>query len=129
MTDKERAEMVAYRIKRSQETLDEVKNHIENKFWTTAINRLYYACFYSVSALLLDKDIKVTTHAGARQMLGLHYIKTGIIDKSLGKFYSNIFDMRHTGDYDDFVEFSEEEVLELIEPANQLISKIGDMVK
>jgi uncharacterized protein (UPF0332 family) len=128
MTDQERIEMVAYRIKKSLETLDEVKIHIENELWTTAVNRLYYACFYAVSALLLKNNIKVTTHSGTRQMLGLHFVKTELIPRSLGKFYSEIFDMRHTGDYDDFVDFSKEEVMELIEPASELISTIEKIV-
>jgi uncharacterized protein (UPF0332 family) len=32
--------------------------------------------------------------------------------------------MRQTGDYDDYIDFKKEDVLELIEPANELISKI-----
>jgi uncharacterized protein (UPF0332 family) len=77
-----------------------------------------------VIALLIDKDIHAQTHSGVRQMFGLHFIKTGIIDKEAGKFYTDIFDMRQTGDYDDYIDFKKEDVLELIEPANELISKI-----
>lgn len=31
----------------------EIEVLIENKLWNTAINRMYYACFYAVGALLL----------------------------------------------------------------------------
>lgn len=41
-----------------------------------------------------------------------------------GKFYTDIFDMRQTGDYDDYIDFKKEDVLDLIGPANELISKI-----
>ena len=37
-------------------------------------------------------------------MFGLHFIKTKLISKDLGKFFSNIFNMRQTGDYDDFID-------------------------
>jgi uncharacterized protein (UPF0332 family) len=57
-------------------------------------------------------------------MFGLHFIKTGIIDKEAGKFYTDIFDLRQTGDYEDYIDFKKEDDLELIEPANELISKI-----
>ena len=40
-----------YRLQRAKETILEVEVHIQNKFWNTAINRLYYACFYAVEAL------------------------------------------------------------------------------
>lgn len=56
-------------------------------------------------------------------MFGLHYIKTGIMDKLTGRFFSDIYDMRQTGDYDDYVAFKEEDVLDLLEQANGLITK------
>jgi len=43
-----------------------------------------------VGALLIDKKITTSTHAGVRQMFGLHFVKTGTIEKDLGKFYSDI---------------------------------------
>lgn len=61
-------------------------------------------------------------------MFGLHFIKNGLIDKELGKFYSDIFDKRQTGDYDDYVTFSKEEVMSMIEPAKNLILSIEKMI-
>ena len=110
MTEQEKEEIISYRIKKAYSTIEEVEVHIENQFWTTAINRLYYACFYAVSALLLKNDINTQSHSGTRQMFGLHFIKTEKISKELGKFYSEIFDMRHVGDYDDFVDFSKDDI-------------------
>ena len=57
------------------------------------------------------------------------FIKSDIIPKELGKFYSNIFNLRHTGDYDDFVVFDKEDVLINLKPAKELIQKIEDLVK
>ncbi|MFY0650449.1 MAG: HEPN domain-containing protein [Cyclobacteriaceae bacterium] len=113
MTESERRELVAYRIPKAKSTLAEIDIHIENKFWNTAINRLYYSCYYAVSAILLQNEINTQTHSGVRQMFGLHFIKTGIIDKELGKFFSDIFDKRQTGDYDDFIEYTQEDALSL----------------
>jgi uncharacterized protein (UPF0332 family) len=129
MNLKERQELVKYRITKARETFNEVRLHIENKLWNTAINRLYYACYYAVIALLIDKEIQSRTHAGARQMFGLHFVKSGLIDKELGRFYIDIFDMRQTGDYDDYIDFKKEDVLDLMEPANDLITKIEVLLK
>jgi uncharacterized protein (UPF0332 family) len=41
---------IKYRIGRAIETVEEIHVHIQNRFWNTAINRMYYACFYAVSA-------------------------------------------------------------------------------
>jgi len=77
MKNSEKSDLIAYRLKRATETLHEINFHLENGFWNTAINRLYYACFYAASALLLANDINASTHSGVRQMLGLHFIRTG----------------------------------------------------
>ncbi len=128
MNYQERTEMVIYRINRAKETLKEVSILIENELWTTAINRIYYACYYAVSGLLLHYRINSQTHSGTRQMFGLHFVKTGIVSKELGKFYSNIFNLRHTGDYDDFVEFDKNEVIINLKPANNLIDSIEQII-
>jgi uncharacterized protein (UPF0332 family) len=124
MNQNERQKLVQYRIQRARETFNEVQIHIENELWNTSVNRLYYACYYAVIALLIDKELQPQTHNGVRQMFGLHFVKTGIIDSSAGKFFSDIFDMRQTGDYDDFISFDKEVVIDLLEPANELITKI-----
>lgn len=124
MNDKDRKELVVYRIYRAKETLKEIDILIDNELWNTAINRLYYACYFAVIGLLVSKEIVTQTHSGVRMMFGLHFVKTGIINKELGKFYTDIFDKRQTGDYGDFVDFSKEEVLNMIFPAKQLINSI-----
>lgn len=128
MNETERKELVDYRIRRALETLGEVNLHIENELWNTAINRLYYACYYAVIALLISKGIKTQTHAGVRQMFGLHFMKTGLIDKESGSFFSNIFDERLTGDYDDFIVYTKEDILELLKPAKDLIEEIQKLL-
>lgn len=77
----------------------------------------------------LSTKIETLTHAGARQMFGLHFIKSGILEKDIGKFYSQIFDLRQTGDYEDFIDFSQDQVLDLLEPAEPLISQIEAILK
>ncbi|MBN1925070.1 MAG: HEPN domain-containing protein [Prolixibacteraceae bacterium] len=128
MTDSEKKDLIVYRISRAKDTLKEVNLHVDNELLNTAVNRLYYACYYAVIALLLSNEINVQTHAGVRQMFGLHFIKPGLIDKELGKFYSDIFDKRQTGDYDDFVSFTKEEVVSMIPPAQKLINSIEELL-
>ena len=57
MNDQERLELAAYRLSKAFSTYDEVALLTENKLWNTAVNRLYYACYYAVSALLISKNI------------------------------------------------------------------------
>ena len=129
MNESDRKEIVKYRIARAHETLKEVNKHIENQLWNTAVNRLYYACYYAVIALLVSKEIKAQSHAGVRQMFGLHFVKKGLVDKELGRYFSNIFDKRLTGDYDDFIEYEKDDVVALVEPAKEFIQEIDVLIK
>jgi uncharacterized protein (UPF0332 family) len=63
MNQKELQELVKYGIRKARETFNEVDLHVENKLWNTAMNRLYYAYYYAVIALLVDKDIHAQTHS------------------------------------------------------------------
>jgi uncharacterized protein (UPF0332 family) len=129
MKPDDREKLLSYRINKAKETLQEVDLHIESELWNTAVNRLYYACFYAINALLVRYEIKTKTHAGVRQMLGLHFIKTGLISDDSGRFYSILFDKRLTGDYDDFMDHTKEDVLELVSPAQKFISEIEILLK
>ena len=62
MTNEERKDIITYRIENAKTTLAEVKSHIENGFYNTAVNRMYYACFYAASALLIANKILVKFH-------------------------------------------------------------------
>ena len=62
-------------------------------------------------------------------MFGIYFVKTGLIKKELGRFYSDIFDKRQTGDYDDFITFTEEDVKSLLPSAKKLISEIEKLLE
>ena len=107
MTDEDRIAVVAYRMENARRTLDEVTFHIKQGFYNTAMNRMYYACFYAVSALLVNEGIETKTHAGVRQMLGMHFVRTGKFPIPLSKFYTDLFDNRQIGDYEDLLAVSD----------------------
>lgn len=65
MTDEERKAVVSYRMDNAVRTLNEVLDHSERGYWNTAVNRMYYACFYAASALLVANQIEVKSHDGA----------------------------------------------------------------
>ncbi len=52
-------------------------------------------------ALLLNSDLKPTTHNGTKSNFSEYFIKTGVFPKELGKMYSQLFTWRQKGDYDD----------------------------
>lgn len=117
-------DLVQYRISRFSETLREAEAMILNNFWNAAVNRIYYACYYAVSALLLKKGVEPNSHKGIRQMFGLHFIQSEVLTKEDGRFFSDLNDRRQTGDYDDFILYDKETVLKLYEKANGFTTRI-----
>lgn len=128
MKNSEKADLIEYRLKRASETLQEIEIHLENGLWNTAINRLYYACYYAATALLLQNDIKASTHSGVRQMIGLHFVKTGKISSDLGKSFTDLFDKRHASDYDDYIDIGRDDVEELLPSATGFIERIKILI-
>ena len=119
---------IKYRIERARDTIDEVRTHIENKFWNTAVNRMYYACFYAIGALLAKHKIEVSSHTGVRQKFGEYFVKTEKFDKRLARHFTELFDKRHKGDYNDFFDHDEEDVLRLYPLSEELINKIETLL-
>jgi len=128
MNPQQNEELVKYRCAKAKETLAEIDVLIQNKLWNIAVNKLYYACFYAVSALLAERNIFPKTHTGTRQMFGLHFVKAGKITAASSIFYGEIFEKRQDGDYEDFIDFGENDVLILIAPAKELISEIENIL-
>lgn len=124
----DRDALVALRLKRAKETLDESKGNVEMFFWRASLNRLYYACYYAVSALLVKNGYSARSHSGVIALLGLHFVTKGIISMEQGKLYKNLFEKRQSSDYDEWITIDEKDVLPLIEPAEQFIEMIEKLI-
>ena len=128
LTEIDRQEVVKYRLKKAQDTFAQVPVLMENKFFITAANRLYYACFYAVTALLIADGYKTHTHGGVKTLLGLHYIMKNKIEKSYSKTYARLFNLRQSGDYEDLFDIDESDIIPLLEPAEQFIKTIENLI-
>jgi len=102
LSDEHRMAVVKYRLERAIKTLEEAKYMRKGNFFNAAVNRLYYACYYAVTALLLARNIEANTHSGVKTMLSFHFVRTGLLSLEDGATFSNLFDKRHSSDYDDF---------------------------
>lgn len=122
-------DLVKYRLNRAKDTLEDAQILAERKKWNSSINRLYYAAYYAVMALLLDSDLKPITHNGAKSNFSEYFIKTNKLPKEYGRIYSQLFTWRQKGDYDDLFDFNEEKVMPYFIPVENLIITIEDLLK
>jgi len=128
LNETDRKELVKFRLEKAKETFAEIPVQIENKFYRTAANRLYYACYYAATALLINDGYETHTHSGVKTLLGLHYISENKIEKSLGKMYRQLFNLRQTGDYEDWIRIDDEDIKPFIEPSGKFIAEIEHII-
>ena len=120
--------LAKYRMARSRETLNEVPDLLKLDFLQTAVNRIYYACFYSVNALMIKNNIQTKTHHGVRQMFGQHFVKTEKNSSEMGKFYTDVFEHRQESDYADFIEFDKQTVEDMHQSAIKFVHTIEKLL-
>lgn len=122
-------DLVLYRMTRATETMEDARVLANAGRWNACVNRLYYACFYMVSALLVRHGLSSSKHTGVRSLFNQQYVKTGKVPKDLARIYNDLFERRQEGDYIDFVTFQESQVLPWISKAEQLIAHITALIE
>ena len=120
--------LIALRLQRAKETMEELKVNVQLGFWRIAANRLYYACFYAASALLIKNNLTAHTHSGVITQFGLHFVSTGLINKEQGKLLKQLYNLRQSGDYDDWFVIDEKDIIPFIEPTEKFITEIENQI-
>jgi uncharacterized protein (UPF0332 family) len=121
-------EYIAYRLNRSQESLEEARLLADNRHLAGAINRIYYAMFYAVSALALSHGFSTSSHAQLRGYFNREFVRTGRVSIDLGRAFGTAFDSRSKGDYDDLVQFDAEQVSVMLVEAQQFVHTVSRLV-
>ena len=127
LNQEERSAVVTYRLEKSARTMEEARFNISGKFWNLIANRLYYAAYYAVSALLIANGHTPKTHESIVRIFGLQFIRTGVLPKEYGHLYNKLFAQRLTGDYNDHYDLEESDVLPYVEPTARLISDVAKL--
>ena len=104
LREEDRKALVNHRLLRAKETMEEVK----------AVMQLY--------------SITTHSHIGVMNQLGLHFISKGLVSNELGKLLKHLFELRQSGDYDDWEVIEEDKILPLVEPAQKFIQEIEILI-
>lgn len=128
MTEKDKKkELARYRIKQAEESLEEAGFLLSgNKSPRSVINRVYYAMFYAVLALLIYELYSSSKHSGVLSYFNKRFIKEGIFDKELGRYFNKVFEMRQREDYREYTTLSLDQVSPYIGHAGSFISAVKE---
>ena len=122
-------DLIKYRVDKAKEILKDAVLLLNEKRLSSSVNRLYYSFFYLINALLLLKDHSSSKHSGVKSLFNIHFVKTGKVDKEIGRFFSNLFDFRQKADYGDFVEFEEKKVQQWFENGKLYFDALSKLIE
>jgi len=114
MTPEEKMSHIQYCFERARRALDDAKTLFEKNSREGAMNRIYYAMFYAVSALALATGYSTSKHSSLLGWFNKTMIHTGLLPESEGLLFRKSFESRLQGDYGDQIQLDFDTVKELL---------------
>ena len=129
LNDEERKDLVRYRIEKAYKVLDEARDNAKLGHWNLTGNRLYYSVFHMCQALLLNVGETPRRHAGMIHKIGQDFILSGKLDAANGRLISRLYELRQSGDYDDKIDATEEEIMPYFEQVEALLKALEALIE
>ncbi|MCR5423476.1 MAG: HEPN domain-containing protein [Bacteroidales bacterium] len=129
LSDEERKIIVELELGKANRTYEAAMLMVNNEHWESAANRLYYALYHIVNALLIHDGHQVNTHKGSHALFGQYYIKTGKLPRLYSIIYQKLEAIRDESDYNWAYNITPEDILEKTIPAREMIDAITKMIK
>ena len=129
LSDEERLLIVKLEIEKAYRLYGQALIMQASEQWDGMANRLYYAVFHAVSALLIHDRHEVNTHKGSHVLFAQYYVKTGVLPKKYGELYRTMEKMREESDYNCTYDEEADVLQENLAPAKEMIDTIAEMVK
>jgi uncharacterized protein len=119
-----------YRLSQARDTLCEADVLLrEGMSLRSVMNRLYYAMFYTVLALLQTKQLGTSKHSGAISLFDREFVKPGIFPRELSKALHRAFELRQKGDYLEDAEITDSDIEELRPLAEEFVDRAKNVIE
>jgi uncharacterized protein len=119
---------IEHRMIRARETLGEAGHLLDGGYTAGVINRLYYACFYAITALLLSEGRSSSKHSGVMSMFDQFWVKPRRVSPEMGAFYHLLFDRRQKGDYEDVFAFNRTDLDDWLREAEVFVEEVSGLI-
>ena len=117
-------DLISYRLERADEAINAAHLLLKNGMLVSSMNRVYYAMFYAVQALLVLHGVSFSKHGKVKGFFNREFIKSGKIPLEYGRLYNKAFEYRQKFDYVDFTTPDPTLVSDSIENANAFLHQI-----
>lgn len=123
-----RKTLIGLWLEKADEALASAELELNAGHTNFAVNRLYYACFYAVTALLLRDGKQFARHSAVKSEFARTYIKPGRVDAKWNKVYQKLFDDRQEGDYIPTATFEASDISASLQQAREFTDLIRGLV-
>jgi hypothetical protein len=122
-------ELARYWLEKSRRALEAAERERAAADLPLAVNRVYYACFYALSAVLTADGMAYGKHSAVRSALHQRLVKAGRVTPEWGAFYDRAFDDRQEADYEAVAEFDDATVRERIGKAAAFVAEMKRLLQ
>ena len=109
-------------LAKAERAIHNAENTMADGDFDFAVSRVYYAMFYTASALLGEKDMYFSKHGGVHGAFGQHFVKTGEFEPKYQRWLVTTFSQRIIGDYGPTSDFILQDVQEIIGQASEFLT-------
>lgn len=118
-----------YRLQKSREHLKSADILLQSGMYSDSLSRSYYAIYTAARALLALKQLDSKKHSGIISLFNQHYVKTGIVDRTMGKELNKARLRRESSDYADFYLVVNDEAVNQLETAKIFVNTIETVLE
>ena len=130
MDEENKKLLITLQLEKVHHFLRQADEMFSLKHWDLAANRYYYACYHAVQGLFIAKDIPIAKkHASVVNLFSLHFVKSGIVEPTLGSFLARMMQLRQKADYNCFYDIKEEELNDYVVLSKKLIETIEKLIE
>jgi len=126
--DKDSIELIRYRLQQADEAIADVQLLIDNGRFRSAVNRIYYGLFYSLLSLGLKEGFESSKHSQLIGWFNKNFVYTGKIDEKYGKIINKSFNRRTKSDYDTYVTYDKDEIIQMFTEMKKFITAIRNFI-
>ena len=116
-------------IEHADEMLRVAAHNLSQGFYSTAVNRAYYAIFYAANALLATRGLSRGKHSGVIAAFRQYFVKPGLIEPQYSDIYGRVMDNRHVGDYELDVTIDPQVAEADLEDAQRLVARLRQYLR
>ena len=128
LNDEERKLLVEFEVEKAHKLIDQFPILENAELWDTLANRVYYAVFHAVTALLIKNGLHAGSHQGVSVLFNKHFVKENLVDEKYGRLLARLENMREKSDYTCLFETTKEEVVPMIPQAKEMITIIESLI-